>query len=110
MWNISQEIQAIDQHFYLFWLQWATSECKIHSNIYIYIFQYINKYILLYTYYIFQVESIDLALNILDGWQIRDKTLSVQRAKFQLKGAYDPSLKPKKKKKDKDKQKKIHER
>ncbi|XP_031784805.1 HIV Tat-specific factor 1 homolog [Nasonia vitripennis] len=57
-----------------------------------------------------KIESVDLALNILDGWQMRDKTLSVQRAKFQLKGAYDPSLKPKRKKKDKDKQKKIHEK
>jgi HIV Tat-specific factor 1 len=53
---------------------------------------------------------VNLALNILDGWQIRDNTLSVQRAKFQLKGAYDPALKPKRKKKDKDRQKKFEEK
>ncbi|XP_047360064.1 HIV Tat-specific factor 1 homolog isoform X1 [Vespa velutina] len=57
-----------------------------------------------------KVESVDLALKILDGWQIRGKTLSVQRAKFQMKGEYDPALKPKRKKKDKDRQKKIQER
>lgn len=57
-----------------------------------------------------QRESVDLALNILDGWQIRGHTLSVQRAKFQLKGEYNPALKPKRRKRDKDKQKKIHER
>ncbi|KAK2581257.1 hypothetical protein KPH14_008047 [Odynerus spinipes] len=56
------------------------------------------------------VESVELALKILDGWQIRGKTLAVQRAKFQMKGTYDPSLKLKRKKKDKDRQKKIHER
>lgn len=57
-----------------------------------------------------KVESVDLALKILDGSQIRGKTLSVQRAKFQMKGAYDPALKPKRKKKDKERQKKIHEK
>lgn len=47
-----------------------------------------------------KVESVDLALKILDKSQIRGKTLSVQRAKFQMKGdAYDPALKPKRKKK-----------
>ncbi|KAL0122872.1 hypothetical protein PUN28_007508 [Cardiocondyla obscurior] len=57
-----------------------------------------------------KVESVDLALKILDGSQIRGKTLSVQRAKFQMKGEYDPALKPKRKKKDKERQKKIHEK
>ncbi|XP_011640758.1 HIV Tat-specific factor 1 isoform X2 [Pogonomyrmex barbatus] len=57
-----------------------------------------------------KVESVDLALKILDGSQIRGKTLSVQRAKFQMKGAYDPALKPKRKKKDKDRQKKMQEK
>ncbi|KYM94283.1 HIV Tat-specific factor 1 [Cyphomyrmex costatus] len=58
----------------------------------------------------FGVESVDLALKILDGSQIRGKTLSVQRAKFQMKGEYDPALKPKKKKKDKERQKKMQEK
>ncbi|XP_014204051.1 HIV Tat-specific factor 1 homolog [Copidosoma floridanum] len=57
-----------------------------------------------------KLESVELALDILDGWNIRGKTLSVQRAKFQLKGEYDPSKKPKRKNKDKDKQKKIHDK
>ncbi|XP_034190729.1 RRM1_TatSF1_like and RRM2_TatSF1_like domain-containing protein barc isoform X1 [Osmia lignaria lignaria] len=58
-----------------------------------------------------KVESVDLALKILDKSQLRGKTLSVQRAKFQMKGeAYDPALKPKRKKKDKERQKKIHEK
>ena len=58
-----------------------------------------------------KVESVELALKILDKSQIRGKTLSVQRAKFQMKGdAYDPALKPKRKKKDKDRQKKWQEK
>ncbi|OAD61970.1 HIV Tat-specific factor 1 like protein [Eufriesea mexicana] len=57
------------------------------------------------------VESVDLALKILDKSQIRGKTLSVQRAKFQMKGdSYDPALKPKRKKKDKERQKKMQEK
>ncbi|XP_012288362.1 HIV Tat-specific factor 1 homolog [Orussus abietinus] len=57
-----------------------------------------------------KVESVELALKILDGSQLRGKTLSVQRAKFQLKGQYNPGLKPKRKKKDKERLKKIQEK
>lgn len=57
-----------------------------------------------------QVDSVTLALQILDGWQIRGHTLHVQRAKFQMKGDYNPQLKPKKKKNQKEKQKKIQEK
>ncbi|XP_015601873.1 HIV Tat-specific factor 1 homolog [Cephus cinctus] len=57
-----------------------------------------------------KIESVDLALKVLDGWQIRGKTLSVQRAKFQMKGTYDPALKPKRKKKDKERLKKNQEK
>ncbi|XP_011300274.1 HIV Tat-specific factor 1 homolog [Fopius arisanus] len=57
-----------------------------------------------------KVESVDLALKVLDGSQMRGKTISIQRAKFQMKGQYDPTLKPKRKKKDKDRQKKIQEK
>ncbi|XP_012258683.2 HIV Tat-specific factor 1 homolog [Athalia rosae] len=57
-----------------------------------------------------KVESVNLALHLLDGSQIRGNTLSVQRAKFQMKGTYDPALKPKRKKKDKERAKKIHEK
>lgn len=49
-------------------------------------------------------------MQILDGYELRGKTIKVERAKFQLKGDYDPSKKPKqKKRKDKEKQKKIQE-
>ena len=55
-------------------------------------------------------ESVDLALNILDGYHYRDGyVVQVERAKFALKGEYDPSLKPKKRKtnkRDKEKQRK----
>ncbi|XP_015514087.2 HIV Tat-specific factor 1 homolog [Neodiprion lecontei] len=57
-----------------------------------------------------KVESVNLALHLLDGSQIRGNTLSVQRAKFQMKGKYDPGLKPKRKKRDKERAKKIHEK
>ncbi|CAK9798476.1 HIV Tat-specific factor 1 homolog [Anthophora plagiata] len=58
-----------------------------------------------------KVESVDLALKLLDKSQMRGKTLAVQRAKFQMKGdAYNPALKPKRKKKDKERQKKFQEK
>jgi len=41
-------------------------------------------------------ESVQLALTILDGSEVDGKTISVQRAKFEMKGEYDPTLKPKK--------------
>lgn len=56
-----------------------------------------------------KVESVELALRILDGCRLRDKEIRVERARFQLKGAYDPTKKPKKKKqasKDKERLKK----
>lgn len=56
------------------------------------------------------MESVDLALNILDGYDLRGHKLKVQRAKFQMKGEYNPSLKPKRKKKDKEKLAKIKEK
>jgi len=45
------------------------------------------------------VESTDLALQLLDQSTHRGHTLTVQRAKFQMKGEYNPSLKKKNKRK-----------
>lgn len=53
-----------------------------------------------------KVESVQLALDILDGYDVKGNTISVERAKFSLKGEYDPSKKPKKGKKSKEKLKK----
>lgn len=56
-------------------------------------------------------ESVDLALNILDGYDVRGKQIKVEVAKFELKGQYDPTKKPKKKRrKDKEKIKKAQEK
>lgn len=53
----------------------------------------------------------DLALSVLDGYEFRGHNIVVQRAKFEMKGEYNPALKPKKKKrKDKEKEKKIYDR
>ncbi|KAF8787407.1 HIV Tat-specific factor 1 like protein [Argiope bruennichi] len=58
-----------------------------------------------------KIESVSLALDILDGYVYKGKTLHVERAKFQLKGQYDPSKKPKKMKpKEKEKMKKKREK
>lgn len=58
-----------------------------------------------------KVESVDLALSILDGYRIRDNVVRVEKAKFSLKGEYDPSKKPRKKKgKEKEKMKKKIEK
>jgi hypothetical protein len=43
-----------------------------------------------------QQESVELALNILDGSNVNGNTISVERAKFQLKGDFDPTKKKKK--------------
>lgn len=54
-----------------------------------------------------KIESVGLALDILDGYMHKGKEIHVERAQFELKGAYDPSKKPRKKKaKDKEKLKK----
>merc|ERR1712218_744095 len=56
-------------------------------------------------------ESVELALTILDGSDFEGKKISVQRAKFEMKGDYDPKLKPKKlSKKQIEKAKKQKER
>lgn len=44
-----------------------------------------------------KVESVELALQILDGYQVGNKRISVEPAKFQQKGSYNPKLKPRKK-------------
>lgn len=54
-----------------------------------------------------KVESVDLAISLLDGSTVGDKVVHVERAKFKLKGQFDPSKKPKQlKKKEKEKLKK----
>lgn len=58
-----------------------------------------------------KIESVDLALNLLDGYLYKDHKIKVEKAKFQLKGEYDPKLKPKmRKKKEKLKLKKQQEK
>ncbi|XP_046544376.1 HIV Tat-specific factor 1-like [Haliotis rubra] len=57
-------------------------------------------------------ESVQLALNILDGSDVRGHKISVERAQFQMKGQYDPSKKRRKltnkdKRKMKEKQEKL---
>ncbi|XP_044269057.1 HIV Tat-specific factor 1 homolog [Tribolium madens] len=58
-----------------------------------------------------KIESVELALSLLDGYDHKGHKLKVERAKFQMKGAYDPKLKPKmKKRKEKLKLKKMQEK
>lgn len=58
-----------------------------------------------------RVESVDLALNLIDGSDYKGNKIKVERAKFQMKGNYDPKLKPKtKKRKDKQKLKRMQEK
>lgn len=58
-----------------------------------------------------KIESVQLALNLLDGSDFKGHKLKVERAKFQLKGKYDPKLKPKmKKRKEKLRLKKMQEK
>jgi hypothetical protein len=61
--------------------------------------------------FLLKVESVELALQILDGYDVRGHTIHVERAKFTMKGSFDPNKKRKKltnkeKKKLKEKQQK----
>ncbi|ETN58178.1 hypothetical protein AND_010258 [Anopheles darlingi] len=56
-----------------------------------------------------QVESVDLALSILDNYDVRGHKIKVQRAEFQMRGEYNPKLKPKMRKKEKERLKKMQE-
>lgn len=55
--------------------------------------------IIVYSVYLFglwQVESVKLALQILDGSDLRGHTVHVERAKFTMKGNFDPKKRRKK--------------
>lgn len=56
------------------------------------------------------MESVNLALKILDEYHLRGHKIRVQRAQFQMRGEYNPALKPKRKKKDKEKLQKMKEK
>ncbi|XP_052859661.1 HIV Tat-specific factor 1 [Anopheles cruzii] len=56
-----------------------------------------------------KIESVDLALNILDNYDVRGHRIKVQRAEFQMRGEYNPTLKPKTRKKEKERQKKMQQ-
>ncbi|XP_046849206.1 HIV Tat-specific factor 1 homolog isoform X2 [Xenia sp. Carnegie-2017] len=50
-----------------------------------------------------KVESVDLAIKLLDESNFKGRTIKVEKAHFEMKGKFDPSLKPKRKKKKKNK-------
>uniref|UniRef100_A0AAG5DF39 17S U2 SnRNP complex component HTATSF1 n=1 Tax=Anopheles atroparvus TaxID=41427 RepID=A0AAG5DF39_ANOAO len=56
-----------------------------------------------------KIESVDLALKILDNYDVRGRKIKVQRAEFQMRGEYNPTLKPKMRKKEKERLKKMQE-
>ncbi|XP_058121461.1 HIV Tat-specific factor 1 homolog [Anopheles ziemanni] len=56
-----------------------------------------------------KIESVDLALKILDNYDVRGHKIKVQRAEFQMRGEYNPTLKPKMRKKEKERIKKMQE-
>jgi len=60
--------------------------------------------------FLFQADSVDLAVKLLHRYDLRGHKLYVERAKFQMKGNFDPSLKPRKQeKKEKERLKKMQE-
>lgn len=48
------------------------------------------------SWFCLRVESVELALKILDGYEVRGNKIHVERAKFTMKGNFDPSKKRKK--------------
>lgn len=57
-----------------------------------------------------RVESVKLAIDMLDGYEVRGRKIKVQRAQFQMRGDYNAALKPKRNKKDKEKLKKLQDK
>lgn len=57
-----------------------------------------------------RVESVQLAIDMLDGYEIQGHKIKVQRAQFQMRGEYNPKLKPKRNKQDKEKLKKMKDK
>jgi HIV Tat-specific factor 1 len=57
-----------------------------------------------------KVESVDLALSVLDGYEIRGNHIKVERAKFEMRGEYNPALKPKLSKTEKKKLKEMQQK
>ncbi|XP_047526036.1 HIV Tat-specific factor 1 homolog [Pieris napi] len=58
-----------------------------------------------------KIESVNLALSLLDGCDFKGNKIKVEKAHFQLKGEYNPALKPKKKrKKELEKIKKMQQK
>lgn len=57
-----------------------------------------------------RVESVQLAIDMLDGYEVHGRKIKVQRAQFQMRGEYNPNLKPKRKKQEKEKIKKLQDK
>ena len=55
--------------------------------------------------YLFQSESVDLALQLLDDSDIRGHKIHVEKARFEMKGDYDPNKRKHKKLSNKEKRK-----
>lgn len=49
-------------------------------------------------------------MNVLDGSDVRGHKIGVQRAEFQMRGEYNPALKPRAKKHEKEKMRKMQEK
>ncbi|XP_053676807.1 HIV Tat-specific factor 1 homolog [Anopheles nili] len=56
-----------------------------------------------------KIESVDLAVKILDNYDVRGHKIKVQPAEFQMRGEYNPTLKPKMRKKEKERLRKMQE-
>lgn len=57
-----------------------------------------------------RIESVQLAIDMLDGYEVHGRKIKVQRAQFQMRGEYNPKLKPKRNKQDKEKLKKLQDK
>ena len=56
---------------------------------------------IIFQYSFFKAESVQLCIDLLDETEIRSSKIHVERAKFQVKGTFNPELKRKRKKIDK---------
>lgn len=64
----------------------------------------------LFSFRFVQPESVQLCIDMLDETDIRSSKIHVERAKFELKGTFNPELKRKRKKNDKKNQQKHQEK
>jgi len=93
--HVTPKIFRIKSNFANLTDLWISRKLNAYDNFMYYIIS-VSVPCSLCNMFVVQSESVDLALQILDGAELRGHTVSVEHAKFELKGQYDPTKKRRK--------------